>query len=1042
MRKFTFTTTCLLLACGNSIEVESGPTTGESSQAIASVVGGVEAAIDAPWRLEPGPSGGYGAIPIVVSIHDTSMQVDPGSALSLDKICEVMIEEEAPSGLQLTTIAAADIAEIERSDKWPYNSDVAANHRLCRHWAGENCANELKVGGSAEWHATVFYTPKNLTPGGNVRLRVQARVGKTSADCNVHPSYVAKNLPIDRPKLITSFNGYLLANQLSVHLGEAPLPRFDETGWVYGDLHYHSQGTDNEGESAYAYRPTLQAMRAIGLDFAFATDHASDSGQTTDIDEIFVDNIEIPYVPERVENVIEGLIEDYAIGIETSFDAARDMNPQRFAAMRAWLNDGSGAANRQAMLVPGGPRAPRLFLGGEVDVIPETGEFNGHASVINYGAGTYYNWADACTQVPDMLHDMVETTTAVICDSLYDLAEETSEGGRYMIKDIQGPGDQYFARQHVLSLPRDGSKDSSFVTSRTTLFGGAYRRLKTVLNEDFEIDQKGYMFLAHPADSPSGSGLGRLGPDILPYSKEQLKTAFDSKYVLGLQAWNSDDRMRTKPGNTGHCAPVGIGYQRAFPFNMSPIAPCDPWSWGEWGGKNPEAYRKMLDGFAMWDQMLLWGIRRSQTESLSWLSANRPRRVFFAGGSDAHGDWNYRREGSIDGVGAIVDTALGKPRNLVFVGPGRDESALDSAGVAHGQLGQEQVTDALASGQFSVTDGPALRVAIDVNGNGLIDDSDVPMGGVSRLTNPNQLVPVIVEWKSTDEFGGVASVDLYVGAANQTNDVAVTYAAQGHGVHAPQGPQAVPTPDPYVDAAGDEHVALKDGYMKDTTGKLHFAVSTADAKAGRKVVYLKMSDFPVGQRRKQEFLEECEDNPICETPGHTGNGGECEFPPVCTQQPTEYHYDNVSTPDRLVVHAFARTVRKGGTACDSTADTAAKFDGSCIERLAFTNPVWVGDFSAPTPVGGACSNDMSCVCGSYCNDATAKCAPTLALGAKCSETPACGDDAYCSDKTKSCVARPGVGAACAVSTPCQLGLSCKTGVCSVGGIDKPLCTQP
>ena len=46
----------------------------------------------------------------------------------------------------------------------------------------------------------------------------------------------------------------------------------------------------------------------------------------------------------------------------------------------------------------------------------------------------------------------------------------------------------------------------------------------------------------------------------------------------------------------------------------------------------------------------------------------QPRRMFAAGGSDAHGDWNYRREGYFFGTAEVDSTAMGTPRNLVYVG--------------------------------------------------------------------------------------------------------------------------------------------------------------------------------------------------------------------------------------------------------------------------------------------------------------------------------------------------------------------------------------
>src|SRR5262249_8622649 len=159
--------------------------------------------------------------------------------------------------------------------------------------------NVLDVGSSAEWHATIAYTPQQYVVGGTLAskvspyghldsalLTVQARVARAGESCGTAANW-PETTRFDRLQKSSWWNGYVITTSLSVRLGDA-LPRFDE-GWVYGDLHYHSQGTDNEGESAYSYRSTIQAMRAMGLDFIFATDHASDSGQVTDIDEIYLD---------------------------------------------------------------------------------------------------------------------------------------------------------------------------------------------------------------------------------------------------------------------------------------------------------------------------------------------------------------------------------------------------------------------------------------------------------------------------------------------------------------------------------------------------------------------------------------------------------------------------------------------------------------------------------------------------------------------------------------------------------------------------------
>src|SRR5262249_9535373 len=156
-----------------------------------------------------------------------------------------------------------------------------------------------------------------------------------------------------------------------------------------------------------------------------------------------------------------------------------------------------------------------------------------------------------------------------------------------------------------------------------------------------------------------------IGPDVIPYSDVQLRTAFESPSVLGLQLWNEDNRVSsiedgTKIGfpiqtlcsaNDGDC-PGTIGPTGEIIYPSVPTV----WRWKPWyGPPPPAAYGLPHDGRGAWDKMLLWGTRPSQLAGLSWLPANTPRRVFMAGGSDAHGDLNYRREGSVTGLSAAVD---------------------------------------------------------------------------------------------------------------------------------------------------------------------------------------------------------------------------------------------------------------------------------------------------------------------------------------------------------------------------------------------------
>ncbi|MBX3186548.1 MAG: hypothetical protein KF819_06020 [Labilithrix sp.] len=944
---------------------------GTTTSAIASVMGGADTAIDAPWRLEPIGSDAnvmsnvYPPIPIVISLHDASMQRDAETAKPYGEFCGVTVDEAwsdgktrnepfdrslYPKEWKLITYYAASspaIREIERSDKWPASSDVAANHRVCRQWAGENCANVLNAGTSAEWHATLAYVPQQLVTtgsyasgfspvrsGDDVELYVSASFAKSGKTC------------------ANSSDRVVFGDRVKVHLGDA-LPRFGD-GYVYGDLHYHSQGTDNEGESAYAYRPTLQAMRAMGLDFVFATDHASDSGQVTDMDPIFIDTVpDIPYVPGVLERWAVDLVNKKLSGFNVlaSVEAARDMNQQRFSALRAWLNTPSTGANAQVMRAfAGGTRPSRIFLGGEVDVVPEISEAERTSGSLMYGNGRAYRWAESCTKLPAELLALGRYTTADTCPGGATLAltERASEGGRYLLKDLQGLIERFFARQHLVWLPSDGTRNDMFVASRTSSYGGATQRLKDILNpNNFQntMAGKGYAFLAHPVDAASGSDFGRLGPDIVPYSDVQLKTAFDSPVILGLQLWNEDSRLESSPESPG------------FPTVGNAGEP----KYGKWRGKAPKnEYRDLHDGLFAWDKMLQWGIRPSQTSNLTWL-AGKPRRVFMAGGSDAHGDWNYRREGRLTGTSNIVDTALGKPRNLVNVGTTRPESILAPDGSSIGALGQGQVTSALASGDFSVTDGPAIRIAIDKNNNGVIDDGDVPMGGITDFGNGT--VSLIVEWKSTPEFQAVDSLDVYVGVSHAASDRTLVYAPQNHGIHNSQTKSGALDPNLYKDPSNVVRRMLADGYAADPTGLLRIVPTSADYVVGgspywgRRRITLSASSFPVGVAKTVVTYgqEVCKGNVWCNKPGFLDR---CEI--TCnTPSTTSYVFEAPATPDRWYFRAFARTKTLSSAVCDGTSADALDQQrrGKCIERLAFSNPVWATPTNrtwdvAIRPIGG------------------------------------------------------------------------------------------
>jgi len=817
---------------------------------------------------------------------------------------------------------------------------------------------------TSEWHAIAMYEPLARQPGADVRLRLRLLVLTERGEIEPYTQYV------------------------SVHLGEAPLPRFGDPRWVYGDLHYHAQGTDNDGETGYAYRGVLQAMSAMGLDFAFATDHASNSPQI---------GAARPAAPPQL--------------IEPLFHGVRDLTPDRFAFSLDLLN-GSEGANREVLshgrdTGPFGSlqATPQIFLGAEVDVIPEF-EPNDPPPV---------SYTNACEELPwimkllALLYDPVEFIENVTLDPTSPLdpldspsskvcvnPTNATSDGRLLVRDVQGPvgsgflSSEFYARQHLLHLPVDPTRADVFIASNTSKYGGATRRLGEILDVELGQRQKGVAFVAHPFSRAHGRDAGRAGPDIVPFSVAQLRDVFASEHILGMQFWNENGQMSTEMGTLDAADSGG---------EFVPVADRDGW-------RHMRQRRKQLhEGFRYWDWMLLWGLDPNETAGLDWLSAGEPRRLFMAGGSDAHGDLNYRREGAFTGTSSVNDTAIGTPRNLVFAGDpaGAFVSGPSGVGLPHSQ---QQVVDALRAGSFAVTDGPAVRIALDANQDGEIDDDDVPMGGVASQTGGS--LHFVVEWESTEEFGPVEEIELFLGVAADEHAYGMLYRGrQPETVH----PAYVFT-DP---ATGDAYVRTPQVlyWHEPFTSELWIEVPEAEGFAGRRTVVIRPGDFPVGLAHAvcpgdvdSEIVPMSVNQPIGgnggfeweEGPWQPPGGGLCDFEQV---------FENPVGPDRLFLRAAALNAMAPGTntSCDLPGVPTTSQDArQCIFRRAFTNPVWVNYADGYTAQGPYTSGELSAEDGSGSGgDATPTQAPQYEAPTS-TETATTGDTSSTTSMTSTTTA--------------------------------------
>ena len=842
---------------------------------------GLEFAIDAPWRLEPIPTQipaaqrfgliKYGPIPIVIAFHDAIFDDERGfiakqfvGQIHVGALKEIrVVERSAQDGpIPTTVIPLPQLREIE-SKRTVSTAQSEPPHKVCHPYLGEDCRSLHWINDTHEWHAMFWYTPKKpISPGTNIQLEVT---------------------------VVTEYSGDKreFTNFLVVHAGEAPLPRFSND-WLYGDFHYHSQMSDNEGESAYSYRNVVRALGAMGMDFVFATDHASGGVQVDGGVDVFRCGSQEGFKCIPNPNTCP-LLKQPSPCKKFAWTEARDLNSARFAAAKLILYGADGANEAIAKDSDTGGIAnlrsrgllPQIFMGEELDAWPEMSAEEQRLGIIRFGDGLQYKWPDsnkciskkgldACRTIYSKPYAERDHRSFLVLDEQGIPIEETIEaelGGRHIslfgsefslegmakvVNAFAPDGTKPFgSRQHIVYMPFNAAGGTpiirdhrGFISSDTSKFGGGTRRLEEVAGE---MQSKGVGFLAHPLVS---RGPGGPGPDVVPYSQIALDRAWSSPAILGLQFWNENDRRFAGPTRLEPA--VMFDNDRKYVYNLpwDRFRVSDPnWYWKRGTVHHgQQLYDELYHSTFTWDQYLRKGLDPLQTQGLNWLSKGEPRKWFMAGGSDSHGDLNYRRYGRpCNGQwcdAPVGDTAIGKPRNLVLVGSpqGAPTPALPNVK----RHTNQQVIDSLRAGQFGVTDGPALRIAIDKNRNGKIDESDYQMGSTFNFY-PGEHIPLLIEWKSSPEFGPISQVDVYVGT--QAN----TFAPKDHGPILPRGPNRNAEYGGYrPDPSSVLQIKLMDNTVTNTDGNqggnLAPNITAETPFHGQAQVFLGPNQFGLAQR--------------------------------------------------------------------------------------------------------------------------------------------------------------------------------------------------
>lgn len=133
--------------------------------------------------------------------------------------------------------------------------------------------------------------------------------------------------------------------------------------------------------------------------------------------------------------------------------------------------------------------------------------------------------------------------------------------------------------------------------------------------------------------------------------------------------------------------------------------------------------------------------------------------MYYAGGSDAHGSFNFSNTGNIAGLGSISNTAVGKVNTLVYCPNGMGNNG-------------SNVLKALYNGNSSISDGPVLTMGISTNGDDQINE--YLMGNAGWIDPSwNDLAYLNFSYATTPEYGDIVNFNIIVGT--DTGEIRKTF---------------------------------------------------------------------------------------------------------------------------------------------------------------------------------------------------------------------------------------------------------------------------
>lgn len=257
----------------------------------------------------------------------------------------------------------------------------------------------------------------------------------------------------------------------------------------------------------------------------------------------------------------------------------------------------------------------------------------------------------------------------------------------------------------------------------------------TLPNGLAQLAPGGFAFAAHPlSDLAAEFGGLDFAVNGARWGDQDVTVALGYEAFRGFQAFNTrDTRTSTNQENPWADFDAGVTPGNAYPSEL-------------------------LQGVALWDARLRANVGTAGSFAAPGVP---PRKIFFAGGSDAHGDFNYATHLSTDTY--ATDNALGKVQTVVQV-----------PGAFAGQYGPgnlppaDSLMAAYRAGRSVATDGPFLEIGLDRDNDGdWYEPGDLRIGD-DGAANPSAALPLRVRWASLAEFGAITNVSVYAGNAGST----------------------------------------------------------------------------------------------------------------------------------------------------------------------------------------------------------------------------------------------------------------------------------